>query len=551
MTTHADPHQATTERLHALLEHAHRTDLTPEERRALLQHAHEQSVVTSDEARTADLERALADLCDPTTALSYARAAARRYETLGETWKEACALLRESELELDDLAALRQALAAGRLARNAGHPDLELRALHAAASAYATLGHPGEAAATLQLALTLDAAASEREQARLLLDLATALHEARDLAEARATYLTAAKRFPAVSGEHRRALTGLGEVLLEQGDAARAAAFLERAADVASHLRDDPSRQVAQTLAALAQVLASVEVDEARVRQAISLARSCPPALALRVILGLARHALTSGRADLATPLAAHLTELLHANVALLDRAEDVERLLADLAEDSGDLRAALDHQRLSAEHRLARRERELARERDLLAARYDVELQLAARRERASTRTRAPEASSTPLPGGARSREYGLEQLQRDYRRCLRAKTDLGVAVVGLDIESETSGADAARLHAAFTTFLVSTLRDTDTVADFDGRRLLVVLPETGPVGARQVMQRLLQRALERAWCPADLSPPFQVSVGLCNQGFVQGARLILESADEQYYRARREGGDRVCAAE
>ncbi len=98
------------------------------------------------------------------------------------------------------------------------------------------------------------------------------------------------------------------------------------------------------------------------------------------------------------------------------------------------------------------------------------------------------------------------------------------------------------------------SAKRETDTVARYGGEEFICLLPQTPHLAARELAHAIEERVRARALphLGSSAAEVVSVSVGVASCQAPQGeAQALLALADEQLYRAKREGRSRVCAAE
>ncbi len=132
-------------------------------------------------------------------------------------------------------------------------------------------------------------------------------------------------------------------------------------------------------------------------------------------------------------------------------------------------------------------------------------------------------------------------EQLPREMARARRAESDLCLAIIDLDhfkAYNDTHG------HLAGDEMLCrcamawdSELRGEDTIVRFGGEEFLIVLPDTSPEQATEILERL------RAATPAAQT----CSAGLACWDYLETAEDLVGRADSALYRAKAAGRDRV----
>jgi diguanylate cyclase (GGDEF)-like protein/PAS domain S-box-containing protein len=132
-------------------------------------------------------------------------------------------------------------------------------------------------------------------------------------------------------------------------------------------------------------------------------------------------------------------------------------------------------------------------------------------------------------------------EQLPREMARARRADSDLCLALVDLDhfkayndTHGHLAGDEVLRRCAMAWD---SELRGEDTIVRFGGEEFLVVLPDTPPERAIEIVERLRAAMPEGQTC----------SAGLACWDFVESVDDLIGRADSALYRAKAAGRDRV----
>jgi diguanylate cyclase (GGDEF)-like protein/PAS domain S-box-containing protein len=133
-------------------------------------------------------------------------------------------------------------------------------------------------------------------------------------------------------------------------------------------------------------------------------------------------------------------------------------------------------------------------------------------------------------------------EQLPREMARARRAESDLCLAIIDLDhfkayndTHGHLAGDEMLRRCAIAWD---SELRGEDTIVRFGGEEFLVVLPDTSPEQATEIVERL------RAATPADQT----CSAGLACWDYVESAEDLVDRADSALYRAKAAGRDQLA---
>ena len=93
---------------------------------------------------------------------------------------------------------------------------------------------------------------------------------------------------------------------------------------------------------------------------------------------------------------------------------------------------------------------------------------------------------------------------------------------------------------------------RASDLVARYGGEEFLMVLPETGFEGALIKAERVRAKIAEFAFDQADTQPGGIVSASIGVATFPEHGtekQALIDAADRELYRAKRDGRNRVCA--
>jgi len=153
----------------------------------------------------------------------------------------------------------------------------------------------------------------------------------------------------------------------------------------------------------------------------------------------------------------------------------------------------------------------------------------------------------------GAYNRRYLIEHLEKEVARCLRHRRPLALLIFDVDHFkrlNDTYGhlaGDrileelAARIRLRF-------LRKVDVFARYGGEEFVIVLTETDARQARAAAERLRSLVADEPFQLEGGSVEVTVSVGVAAlDAETTGAGALLARADENLYRAKREGRNRV----
>ena len=160
---------------------------------------------------------------------------------------------------------------------------------------------------------------------------------------------------------------------------------------------------------------------------------------------------------------------------------------------------------------------------------------------------------SLTEIPN---RREFDLRLLS-EWERGARAGTSLTLLIIDVDFfkpyndhyghpQGDDCLAAVARiLHGCM-------LRTSDLMARYGGEEFVALLPETTPAGAMAIAKRCLSQ-IAAARIPHDTSttaPYVTVSIGgaTTTPSHAHEARMLVESADNCLYQAKKSGRNQVC---
>lgn len=165
-------------------------------------------------------------------------------------------------------------------------------------------------------------------------------------------------------------------------------------------------------------------------------------------------------------------------------------------------------------------------------------------RRRTEQARAAADELARTDALTNCLNRR-GLEEVAtRELARARRTGTPVTVALLDLDrfkVFNDTHGHDAGDdllrdAGAAWT----AAVRDTDVVARWGGEEFVVLLPDTAPSVAIEVLERLRARTPHGQTC----------SMGVAAVAADDALADAVSRADEALYRAKETGRDRIVVA-
>jgi diguanylate cyclase (GGDEF)-like protein len=151
----------------------------------------------------------------------------------------------------------------------------------------------------------------------------------------------------------------------------------------------------------------------------------------------------------------------------------------------------------------------------------------------------------------GLFNRRYLLERLEVELARVKRSQK-LAILMVDLDgfkrVNDSQGHLRGDLLLKEIGDVLAATTRLSDVAGRYGGDEFVILLPDTEEEQARAVAERITT-GVRSVGARFDASRPITASVGLTIGRPDDGAASILRRADENAYRAKRDGGDRVVA--
>lgn len=226
----------------------------------------------------------------------------------------------------------------------------------------------------------------------------------------------------------------------------------------------------------------------------------------------------------------------------LRDRGAEHRDALARLHDSQGDwdasreeirLRAARDRERAAADRAEAADDRaRAAAERELAAAERAAALQLRAEAQQAI------ELAATDALTGARTRQFGMDELARELERAYRTAGTLTLAFIDIDgLKAVNDGeghlAGDALLQATGKT-LRESLRTYDVVLRYGGDEFVCAMPNMVESVARRRFHQIAAMLAERC-------PDHSISFGLAEAEKTDHLEALIERADEDLLGTRR----------
>jgi len=156
-------------------------------------------------------------------------------------------------------------------------------------------------------------------------------------------------------------------------------------------------------------------------------------------------------------------------------------------------------------------------------------------------------------LTGLYNTRGFALT-MDRAFGQAVRYSRPVSVLMIDSDnlkAVNDQHGHDAGNeLLRLIARGIKSQLRATDVLARYGGDEFVVLLPDTGSDGTRDVAERIRESIARTPLELRDKSIPITVSIGLASYPeHGRGMDAIMQRADEAMYRAKSEGRNRVVS--
>ncbi|HWO24136.1 MAG TPA: diguanylate cyclase [Kofleriaceae bacterium] len=154
----------------------------------------------------------------------------------------------------------------------------------------------------------------------------------------------------------------------------------------------------------------------------------------------------------------------------------------------------------------------------------------------------------------GAHNKRYFLEFLEREIARCARYHRPLSLLMFDIDhfkaINDKHGHLTGDYVLREMSHRLLHRVRREELLARYGGEEFAAVLPETNLNGAREFGEQIRRVVSDQPFEYEGDTFPVTVSVGVaCVEGQDVDVPTFIKIADENLYRAKREGRNRVVA--
>jgi diguanylate cyclase len=162
-------------------------------------------------------------------------------------------------------------------------------------------------------------------------------------------------------------------------------------------------------------------------------------------------------------------------------------------------------------------------------------------------------QARHDPLTGALNRR--GLDEaMEREVSRARRSSTPLCLGLLDIDNFKKINdrlghdNGDAALVHLA--DVARASMRAEDSLARYGGEEFVVVMPDTAPAAAVEVLQRLQRELTKRFFLANNEKVLITFSAGVSTLSAQENPADALRRADQAMYLAKRAGKNRVMLA-
>ena len=153
----------------------------------------------------------------------------------------------------------------------------------------------------------------------------------------------------------------------------------------------------------------------------------------------------------------------------------------------------------------------------------------------------------------GLHNRRHFDEQCAQFFAAAQRYQRPFSVMLGDIDhfksVNDKFSHATGDEVLRRIGQILQTTMRASDLVARYGGEEFVVAFPETDLQHAREACEVLRRRVETYPWHEVHPDLRITISLGLSSETTVASFHTMLEAADAQLYRAKREGRNQVCS--
>jgi len=156
----------------------------------------------------------------------------------------------------------------------------------------------------------------------------------------------------------------------------------------------------------------------------------------------------------------------------------------------------------------------------------------------------------------GVFNRRYLDRRLSEEVARARRHGLPLSILLIDIDLFKRINDGHGHQVGdqvlVSFAELVNRMLREPDILARYGGEEFMVIAPQTPHQGAVVLAERLRKRLESNSFSLGTLEIRLTCSIGVASMGGeLDCAEKLVNAADENLYRAKREGRNRVNADE
>jgi diguanylate cyclase (GGDEF)-like protein len=160
-------------------------------------------------------------------------------------------------------------------------------------------------------------------------------------------------------------------------------------------------------------------------------------------------------------------------------------------------------------------------------------------------------ETSTRDALTGLYNRRYFMEALTAEVERAARYKRNLSLLLIDIDhfkTVNDTWGHPAGdKVLTGIAQQLSFCSRQNDIVGRYGGEEFAVILPDTGPKGARLAGEKVRLAVADTKFTSIEASLQMTASVGIASNTHEKSVEELVEAADKALYQAKENGRNRV----
>jgi diguanylate cyclase (GGDEF)-like protein len=154
----------------------------------------------------------------------------------------------------------------------------------------------------------------------------------------------------------------------------------------------------------------------------------------------------------------------------------------------------------------------------------------------------------------GIHNKRYLVEQLDRELSRARRHRRPLSLVICDIDhfkrVNDEFGHLAGDHVLKEVAQLAKSRIRPDDVIARYGGEELAVILPETNLAGGVRIADELRKMIATETFIFEDEDIDITISCGVAQLDPKWRSYDFVRAADEQLYKAKRAGRNRVCPA-